>query len=167
MAAIGNLSCGRQSHRQQGCRISSVQAPCSQSLWHSKQRTKKPTAPTGTKNGYAGRSYTYTSYSSDPNRDLICYTFDWGDGSTSKTSYANSGLRGSSSHAWSRPGSYRIRVIATDSRGASSSWSEATKITISAGRSSSNASFDKKILPLSRKIMIKKDHEGSMPLSRG
>jgi len=114
---------------------------------------KKPTAPTGTKNGYAGRSYTYTSYSSDPNRDLICYTFDWGDGSTSKTSYANSGLRGSSSHAWSRPGSYRIRVIATDSRGASSSWSEATKITISAGRSSSNASFAKNPAP------VKKDHD--------
>lgn len=108
---------------------------------------KKPTTPAGTKDGYAGRSYTYTSYASDPDRDLICYTFDWGDGSTSQTSYANSGLRGRSSHAWSRPGSYRIRVMATDSSGASSSWSEATTIKISDGRSSPNASPSKKSCP--------------------
>ena len=57
---------------------------------------KKPSTPAGVASGYVGKSYSFTGYTTDPNRDQIFYTFDWGDGSTSQTEpgkFGNFGAR--------------------------------------------------------------------------
>jgi hypothetical protein len=69
-------------------------------------------------------------YSSDPNRDQIFYTFDWGDGSTMQTNLVNSGTAVRVPHTWSLAGTYQVRVMATDSNGASSLWSSSKKMII-------------------------------------
>jgi len=98
---------------------------------------KKPSTPIGVKRGYAGRAYSFTSHTSDPNRDQIFYTFSWGDGTTSQTVFVNSGKNGRASHVWSRAGTYPVKVMATDSTGASSSWSMAITIRIASAAGSS------------------------------
>ena len=83
-----------------------------------------PNRPLGQNSGYIGTSYSYSTSAEDPDEDKIKYTFDWGDITTSETEFVNSGETVSQSHDWAKPGEYRIRVIATDNRGASSRWSE-------------------------------------------
>ncbi len=101
---------------------------------------KKPSAPVGVKRGYAGRAYSYSSYSSDPNRDRIFYTFNWGDGTASQTGFVNSGKKGRASHIWSSAGAYPVKVMATDSTGASSPWSGAITIRIASASGSQERS---------------------------
>ncbi len=58
------------------------------------------------------------------------YTFDWGDGSTASTDFVDSGTTASMSHSWTNAGVYQIKAMATDSRGATSGWSEAAAVEI-------------------------------------
>jgi hypothetical protein len=53
----------------------------------------------------------------------VKYTFDWGDGTTSTTSLVSSGTTASASHSWNAAGTYSVKVMATDSKGATSTWS--------------------------------------------
>jgi hypothetical protein len=69
---------------------------------------RRPSTPAGSIRGTAGRTYTYASYTSDPNGDKVKYTFDWGDGARSETAYTTSGKSVRLSHAWSSGGNYRI-----------------------------------------------------------
>ncbi|MFZ2471216.1 MAG: SBBP repeat-containing protein [Methanothrix sp.] len=90
-----------------------------------------PSVPTGTAAGKIKKSYSYTVSSTDPDGDKLKYTIDWGDGKTSMTSLVKSGTSASSSHAWSKTGTYQVKAIATDSKGASSvSWSSPLAISI-------------------------------------
>jgi uncharacterized repeat protein (TIGR01451 family) len=90
-----------------------------------------PSVPTGTVTGKIKKSYSYTTSVTDPDGDKLKYTFDWGDGKTSVTSFVNSGTSASSSHAWSKAGTYQVKVMATDSKGAPSiSWSSQLAVTI-------------------------------------
>lgn len=92
---------------------------------------KAPSTPAGTTKGTAGKAYTYTSFTSDPNADQVKYTFDWGDKTRSETAYAGSGKSVRVSHAWSSAGAYRIMVMATDKDGAVSPWSAYLTVRIS------------------------------------
>ena len=58
------------------------------------------------------------------------YTFDWGDAAESTTPLINSGVAASANHTWNKAGTYKIRAMATDSKGAFSEWSESLDITI-------------------------------------
>ena len=87
-----------------------------------------PSAPSGTGVGYTKNSYTYSTSALDPDGDELQYTFDWGDGTISKTDYIGSGVSASLSHSWGKPGTYRIRVKAADRGGASSDWSIAKMV---------------------------------------
>ncbi len=90
----------------------------------------RPSTPAGIYSGLAGISYTFTGYAADANRDPLSYTFDWGDGQTSKTDFMRSGLSARASHVWSGAGSYSVRVQATDGSGAQSAWSAAKTVII-------------------------------------
>lgn len=97
---------------------------------------KRPSTPVGVSSGYVDKSYSFTGSSTDPNKDQIFYTFDWGDGSTTKTGLVNSGTSAAASHTWSLAGTFPVRIKATDSNGAESLWSLNKKVTIrSASRS--------------------------------
>jgi len=91
---------------------------------------KKPSPPAGINSGLAGISYTFTGYAADPNRDPLSYTFEWGDGQTSKADFMRSGLSARASHAWPLAGAYSVRVQAEDSSGAQSTWSAAKTVII-------------------------------------
>jgi hypothetical protein len=82
-----------------------------------------PEEPSGPASGYVGTSYAFSTSSTDPDGDSIQYTFDWGDGTCSTTGYLASGCVASLSHSWGKPGVYAVKVMATDNKGSSSSWS--------------------------------------------
>ncbi len=81
-----------------------------------------PSKPTlqGPTEGEAGKSYTYTATSTDPDGDKIYYCFDWGDGNEFCTDMVNSGQSVQASHTWQEKGTYVITVTATDEHGAKS-----------------------------------------------
>jgi hypothetical protein len=91
---------------------------------------KKPSTPMGVASGYVNKSYSFTGYTTDPNRDQIFYTFDWGDNSTSKTNLVNSGTSVRMPHAWSLAGTYAVRVMATDHNDAASIWSASKTVKV-------------------------------------
>jgi hypothetical protein len=91
----------------------------------------KPSVPSGAITGKIKKSNIYKTSTTDPDGDKLKYTFNWGDGKTSATSFVNSGTSARSSHAWSNAGTYQVKVMATDSKGASSvSWSSSLAVTI-------------------------------------
>lgn len=89
-----------------------------------------PSVPSGSTSGTAGTSYTYSASASDSDGDQIKYTFDWGDGTTTDTSFVASGVSGSAPHSWSSAGTYSVKARATDNNGATSSWGTALTVTI-------------------------------------
>ena len=89
-----------------------------------------PSTPVGTLSGKARTSYSYSTSAADPDKDQVEYTFNWGDGTTSTTGLANSGMTTSASHAWRRAGTYLVKAMATDSKGATSGWSNPLSITM-------------------------------------
>ena len=90
-----------------------------------------PAQPLGIASGKSGISYSFSTSATDPDGDLISYTFDWGDKTSSTTSPVNSGTSASLYHTWSAAGSYPVKAMATDSKGATSGWSDAAFIEIS------------------------------------
>ena len=88
--------------------------------------------------GKTGTSYSYATYASDPDRDLVLYTFDWGDGTTTATGYVTSGTRATRSHIWSSGGTYLVKAMATDSKGANSAWSSPITVVVNTPPNSPN-----------------------------
>lgn len=124
-----------------------------------------PQRPSGPTVGYVWYSYTYTTYTTDPEGDQIRYCFDWGDGTTSWTIFYNSGEVASAFHTWSYQGSYSVRVKAEDEHGAQSDWSEPLPITMPLRFSVTDDSgmpiengglyvFGRKIIPTPNTIII-------------
>ncbi len=66
----------------------------------------------------------------DDQGDQVKFIFDWGDGTTSKSDFVDSGVNVSLSHNWSSEGVYSVRVRAEDTHGESSDWSEALEVAI-------------------------------------
>jgi hypothetical protein len=86
-----------------------------------------PVKPTisGPSSGRVGRSYTYSSTTTDPESDQIYYWFDWADGTNSGwTGPYNSGETLTMSHTWTAQGSYSVKVKAKDVSGVESVWSD-------------------------------------------
>jgi hypothetical protein len=91
-----------------------------------------PSVPSGPDSGYVHRSYIYSTNTTDPDEDSICYKFDWGDGNTSAwSSYVQSGTSIQMNYTWSHEGIYNIRTKAKDKYGVESAWSQEQIITIS------------------------------------
>ena len=89
-----------------------------------------PAPVQGLAQGYAGKILSYTATSKDPDGDQLFFTFDWGDGATTKTLLSAS-FTGRANHIWKEKGVYEVKAMATDSQGASSGWSEPFSVSIS------------------------------------
>ena len=86
---------------------------------------EKPARPDGPTSGKPRIEYTYITSTTDLNGDQIYYLWDWGDGNTSSwLGPYSSGETVSEKHAWTKQGSYSIRVKAKDVYGAESDWSD-------------------------------------------
>ena len=91
----------------------------------------KPAIPSGPSCGKRDSVYTFTSITTDPNGDGICYRFDWGDGDTSDwTAWVVSGWPGSGTHSWSQGGTYTVKAQAKDVKELASEWSDGHQIII-------------------------------------
>jgi hypothetical protein len=84
-----------------------------------------PFRPNGPTSGKLYREHTFTTSTIDPDGNDIYYLFDWGDGSDSGWfgSYA-SGETVEASHIWTEQGNFDVKVIAKDTKGADSDWSD-------------------------------------------
>ena len=89
-----------------------------------------PSVPSGSTSGSSGTSYSYSTKATDPDGDQIKYTFNWGDGTTSTTSLVSSGTAASASHSWNAAGTYSVKAMATDSKGATSTWSGTLTVSV-------------------------------------
>ncbi len=95
------------------------------------QPPAKPATPTGPASGKVGTEYTYSSSATDPESDQVYLMFDWGDGTFSSwTGPVNSGSTASAKKTWSVEGSYQIKVVAKDSHGQLSIWSDPLSISM-------------------------------------
>lgn len=70
----------------------------------------------------------YTAVSTDPDGDMITYTWDWADALPKEKSTHASGVEFSASHAWSYSGNYNISVTADDGKGGSSTATYLVKV---------------------------------------
>jgi len=91
----------------------------------------KPATPSGPASGGAGTEYTYTTSTTDPDGDKVSYMFDWGDGSFSVwVGPINSGATASAKKTWNVEGTYQVKVVAKDTHGILSVWSDPLPITM-------------------------------------
>ena len=94
----------------------------------------KPATPAGPATGKVGTAYTYTSSTTDPDGDQVSYLFDWGDNTTSGwVGPLNSGATASAVKTWATKGTYQIKVVAKDTHGVVSVWSDPMPITMPMG----------------------------------
>jgi len=128
--AFGGCPCNDrdQTTPQAGASVSSSSPAASTAV---NNPPNMPTMPSGPGSGKIKRTYRYTTSATDPDGDTLKYTFDWGDGVTSVTRSVRSGISASSFHTWGKAGTYQIKVMATDSKGATSIWSSRLVVTIS------------------------------------
>jgi hypothetical protein len=85
---------------------------------------EKPEKPIGPKIGIAGKSYTYSATSTDPDGDKIKYCFDWGDGNITWTGLVDSGETVSVNYTWENRGNYNVRVKVRDEHWLEGDWSD-------------------------------------------
>lgn len=85
----------------------------------------KPATPNGPASGNINTEYIYTSSTTDPESDKVSYMFDWGDGTFSSwIGPLNSGAIASAKKTWTKQGTYPVKVVAKDSHGVLSAWSD-------------------------------------------
>lgn len=89
-----------------------------------------PAVPSGPSSAFQGASSSYSTSASDPDKDKVKYSFDWGDGTTSDTSQVRSGTKASTTHVWNNPGIYHVKARTTDIRGSVSAWSDEIAVNI-------------------------------------
>ncbi|UCD13278.1 MAG: nitroreductase family protein [Thermoplasmatales archaeon] len=79
----------------------------------------------GPSSGIAGKEYTFTASTTDPDGDQVFYLFDWGDETNSGwLGPFSSGAPVDASHTWTKVGEHQIKVQAKDINHAYSNWSE-------------------------------------------
>jgi len=88
-------------------------------------KNNAPNTPTisGSTSGTAGKKYSYSIYTIDPEEDNVEYYVEWGDGSNS--GWQGPYISGESitlSHEWEDTDTYTIRVKAKDDSGEESNW---------------------------------------------
>ena len=89
-----------------------------------------PSVPVGINSTAVGTTCGYSMSSNDQEGDQLSYTFDWGDGSSIATSLINSGMVVSEFHTWTKAGTFQVKAMATDSKGATSGWSNGLTVTV-------------------------------------
>jgi hypothetical protein len=95
------------------------------------QSPAKPQTPSGTASGKINTEYIYTSSTTDPDGDKVSYMFDWGDGTFSSwVGPLNSGAIVSAKKTYTTEGSFQIKVVAKDTHGILSVWSDPLSITM-------------------------------------
>jgi hypothetical protein len=99
--------------------------------------TEEPNNPpedlilTGPNTGRPGQELEYTATCTDPEEDQVHYKFDWGDNTYSEwLGPHNSDDPCTAKHAWSRQGTYDIRVKAKDEHDAETDWSDPLSISM-------------------------------------
>jgi hypothetical protein len=84
-----------------------------------------PQRPDGAGSGKPGQPYTYTTMTTDPDNDSLLYKWDWGDGTMSDwLGPSASGVVVNASHTWAKKGTYSVKVMAKDSYGLETDWSD-------------------------------------------
>lgn len=91
-----------------------------------------PDKPNGPSRIAAGKEYSYESSTLDMDGDNVKYGWDWnGDRVVDEwTLFYNSDERVSTVHAWNTSGTYAMRVMAEDTNGYQSNWSEPLSIAV-------------------------------------
>jgi hypothetical protein len=91
----------------------------------------KPATPTGPASGRIDTECTYTTSTTDPEGDKIYYMFDWGDGTFSGwIGPISSGESASAKKTWNTKGTYEVKVVAKDTHGSRSVWSDPLPISM-------------------------------------
>jgi len=72
----------------------------------------------------------FKAVSSDPEKDLLTYRFDFEGGIGTQTAPAASGSPVGASGSWKTPGVYSVRVQALDALGAASGWSAPLRVSV-------------------------------------
>jgi hypothetical protein len=90
-----------------------------------------PERPTGRATGKPGVMYLYSSMSTDPEGQQLCYQWDWGDGNFSDwLGPVASGQATMVTHSWPAQGSYEVRVKCRDTFNEESDWSDPLLVTM-------------------------------------
>lgn len=90
-----------------------------------------PEKPTGRTQGKPGTTYLYTTSSTDPEGQQLCFEWDLGDGNVSSwIGPVNSGDTTSTTHSWTQKGTYQVRVKCRDTFNEESNWSEPLSVTM-------------------------------------
>jgi hypothetical protein len=90
-----------------------------------------PSKPIGPETGKPLTIYSYSTSSSDPDGHQIYYLWDWGDGTQSDwLGPFPSGVTVEAEHEWTTGGIYEVKVMAKDSIGTESGWSDSLIVTI-------------------------------------
>ena len=93
------------------------------------QPPEKPENLDGPLSGKINQEYKYNASTTDPDEDQLYYLFEWGDGEFSEwIGPIESGETAETSHIWTKPGEYEIRVKAKDEHGVQSPWSDPLQI---------------------------------------
>jgi subtilisin family serine protease len=91
----------------------------------------KPDTPSGSNKGNIGIEYTYNTRTIDSDGDDIYYLFDWGDDTYSVWEGPFiSGITVNVTHKWTKRGVYQVKVVAKDSYGLESEWSDPLSVTM-------------------------------------
>ena len=98
-----------------------------------------PYVPTGPSSGRINEECIFTTSTSDPEDQKVCFRFDWGDGTMSEWSaLIESEEVFEISHRWMEKGEYSVRVMAKDEMGATTEWSEPLEIRMPKSHISNN-----------------------------
>ncbi|MEO0115901.1 MAG: PQQ-binding-like beta-propeller repeat protein, partial [candidate division WOR-3 bacterium] len=91
-----------------------------------------PGIPSGPSTGRKDSLYGFSTITTDPDNDGICYRFAWGDGDTSEWSaWMPSNTPYLTTHSWAGAGTYSVKAQAKDANEITSSWSNGHQIIIS------------------------------------
>jgi hypothetical protein len=88
-----------------------------------RQSNRPPTKPTiaGNISGTKNTVYTYTAASTDPDKDPLLYTFEWGGSISQLSGFLPNGMNYSVNHSWATAGRYNLTVTVTDNQNNSTS----------------------------------------------
>jgi PKD repeat protein len=88
-----------------------------------RQSNRPPTKPTiaGPTSGTKNTVYIYTAASTDPDKDPLLYTFEWGGSISQLSGFLPNGMNYSVNHSWTTAGRYNLTVTVTDNQNNSTS----------------------------------------------
>ncbi len=92
---------------------------------------EKPEQPYGPTEGVVGFEYSFSTNTTDPDGEQVCYLWEWDDGTPGEwTDPYDSGVTVLAYHSWAEVGNYEIKVRAKDIHNAKSDWSDPKMIHI-------------------------------------